>query len=143
MFLIFGDKHRTTPVPDGLTLERACPKCGLQTVFRERVVSQQFRLYFVEMFTHGSHRVLECSACKTAFVTDEIKDKPTDNDHSGTLYGTLQNAVTQGRKAVEDGAVSRTLEQVEAQTTAAMGVAQEALGGLLGRLRGDDDEKKR
>ena len=53
MFIIFGDKHRTETVPGGLRIERECPTCKAVAIFRERKVSKQFRLYFVDMFTHA------------------------------------------------------------------------------------------
>lgn len=143
MFIIFGDKHRTEIVPDGLRIHRQCPKCNQEALFLERVVSRQFRLYFVEMFTHDTHHVLECSACKTTFVTDELKGRQTANDHAGTVYGKLQGAVAKGKQALDDGTVSRGLERAGAQASEALGAAQQALGGLLGRLRGDEEPKKR
>ena len=143
MCIIFGDKHRTELVPGGLQVHRQCPKCGQETLFLERVVSLQFRLYFVEMFTHGTHHVLECSVCKTTFVTDELEGKKTADDHSGTVYGKLRGAVAKGKEALDDGTVSRAIERAGAQAGEALGAAQQALGGLLGRLRGDEETKKR
>src|ERR1043165_5657887 len=120
MFIIFGDKHRTELVPGGLQVHRQCPKCGQEALFVERVVSQQFRLYFVEMFTHGTHHVLECAACKTTFVTDELKGKQAAKDHAGTVYGKLQGAVAKGKQALDDGTVSRTLERAGTQAGEAL-----------------------
>jgi hypothetical protein len=140
MFIIFGDKHRIEPVANGLRVHRKCPKCGQDTLFIERVVSQQFRLYFVEMFTHGTHHVLECTECRTAFVTDEVKGKQVANDHSSTVYGKLQDAVSRGKQALDD---SRVIERAEAQVGETVGAAQKALGGLLGRLGGRDEPGKR
>ncbi len=147
MFIIFGDKHRTEPVPDGLRITRDCPKCEQSTEFRERVVSKQFRVYFIEMFTHSTHHVLECSECGNTFVTDEVKDKAAHNDQSGTIFGHIQGAAAIGKQAIEDGTVSRTLEQAEAGLGKALGTAQEAVGGLLGGLlggssRSGDKERK-
>lgn len=48
-------------------------------------MSKQFRLYFVDMFTHGTHHVLECGECGEAFVTDEVAPHGLENDPSGTV----------------------------------------------------------
>lgn len=92
MFIIFGDRHRTETVENGLRVERPCPSCNRRTVFRERVVSKQFRLYFVSMFTHGTHHVLECGECGTTFVTDELPKggagQRPGRDDAGACAGT-------------------------------------------------------
>src|SRR4028118_2372466 len=98
MFLICGDKHRTEPVADGLRREMKCPKCGEHATFRERVISKQFRLYFVDMFTHGTHHVMECGACGTAFVTDELEGRGGGNDHRGTVLGAIQDVARKGKE---------------------------------------------
>ncbi|MEM7154613.1 MAG: hypothetical protein AAF799_17325 [Myxococcota bacterium] len=144
MFVIFGDKHRTEPVADGVRVTRSCPKCTQTTEFAERVVSKQFRLYFVEMFTHGTHHVLECSSCGTAFVTDEVKGKAAVNDHEGTVFGHLQTAVNRGKQAIEDGTVAEALGRAETEANRAIGAASETLGAFFGSLMPSDrDEKKK
>lgn len=143
MFLVFGDKHRTEPHPDGLCCVRSCPKCGAHTTFREHVISKQFRLYFVSMFTHDSHHVLACDACGTMFVTDEMKARRAENDHHGTVLGALQD-VARKTKAAAQGALDGDLGQAAQQTGKAVGdavdAAQKRVGGLLERLRGKPDE---
>ena len=147
MFIIFGDKHRTEPVPGGLVEHRQCPKCHEHATFRERVVSQQFRLYFVSMFTHGTHHVMECGACGTTFVSDEVKDKKADNDHEGTVFGTVKDAFVEGRKQVA-GALD---EQQVAKAKEAFGTAtahagrffdqmQESVGSVMSGLLATDDD---
>ena len=135
MFLIFGDKHRTEPVEGGLQERRVCPKCGESALFRERVVSKQFRIYFVEMFTHDTHRVMECSRCGTAFVTDELRRKGASNDHSGTLLGTIQGLAERGKRAVHDGSVGRALEQASAAAEQAGVEVGKALNAAEARAR--------
>ena len=143
MFVIFGDKHRTEPVPDGLRVTRPCPKCEQTAELQERIVSKQFRLYFVEMFTHGTHHVLECSACGTAFVTDEVKDKEAVNDHDGTVFGHLQSAVNRGKQAIEDGTVAEALGRAETEANRAIGAASETLGSFVSSFLSNGNEKKK
>ena len=149
VFVIFGDKHRTEPAPGGLRVTRACPKCKQVTTFRERVVSKRFRLYFVEMFTHGTHHVLECSECGTAFVTDEVKGTKAVNDHSGTVLGGLHGALATGKQvmeggkqALEDGRVSEALQQAESIVDTAMSTAQKKVGGLVAGLLSRDGKSR-
>lgn len=131
MFLVFDDRHRTEPVPGGLVRHMTCPKCHLPATFREHVVSKQFRLYFVDMFTHDARRVMACDACGTMFVTDELAARPADNDHRGTVLGAVQSAARKGKAAAADvlggdiGEAART--------------AKRRLGGLVKRLRGGPD----
>lgn len=154
VFVIFGDKHRTEPVPGGLRVTRACPKCEREVEFRERIVSKRFRLYFVEMFTHGTHHVLECSECGTAFVTDEVRSAKADNDQSGTVLGHVQGVIEGGKRALEsgkdamegameDGRVSEALQEAESLVGGAVKTAQDKVGGLLTGLlsRGDKPSK--
>ena len=136
MFIIFGDKHRTEPVVDGLRRQMKCPKCGEGTTFRERVISKQFRVYFVDMFTHGTHHVLECGACGTAFVTDELRDRGGGNDHRGTVLGAIQEVARKGQAVGRELGVGKALEEAGSGVGKALGAAQERVGGLLSRLQG-------
>ena len=142
VFLIFGDKHRTELVPGGLTVTRECSKCGARASFRERRVSKQFRVYFIDMFTHDTHHVLECGACGTTFVTDELQAKQGSNDHSGTVYGHLQEAAGSAATHLQQAAakaealvtseeVSRGLERGKREAQQAIGKLRGALDGLL------------
>ena len=141
MFLVFGDKHRTEPAPDGLTRRMQCPKCGAHTTFHERVISRQFRLYFVEMFTHGTHHVMQCGACETAFVTDELRARAGTNDHTGTVLGALQGLARKGQAVGQAGAVGKALDEAGAGVGKALGAAQARARGLLSRLKRDDRER--
>lgn len=146
MFLVFGDKHRTEPHPGGLCCVRNCPKCGAHTTFREHVISKQFRLYFVSMFTHDSHHVLACDACGTMFVTDEMKARRAENDHHGTVLGALQGLAKKTRAVAEDamngmnGGLGQAAQQTGKAVRDAVDAAQKRVGGLLERLRGKSDE---
>ncbi len=140
MFIIFGDKHRTEPLADGLRRQMQCPKCEEHTIFRERVISKQFRLYFIDMFTHGTHHVLECGACGTTFVTDELKARGI-NDHRGTVLGALQEVARKGAEAGRELGVGKALEEAGAGVGKALGAAQERVGGLLSRLQGKDRDR--
>ena len=120
MFLIFGDKHRTETVPDGMRVERECPKCKTVATFRERRVSKQFRLYFVDMFTHGTHHVLECGECGEAFVTDEVAQHGLENDQSGTVFGHLKGAVEKGKELASDPRVGESLGRAQEEATKAI-----------------------
>lgn len=146
MFLIFGDKHRTETVPDGMRVERECPKCKTVATFRERRVSKQFRLYFVDMFTHGTHHVLECGECGEAFVTDEVAQHGLENDQSGTVFGHLKGAVEKGKELASDPRVGESLGRAqeeatkaiaaaEVEATKAYGAAEKAVSGWLASLR--------
>lgn len=142
MFIVFGDKHRTEPYPGGITCEMQCPKCRAHTTFREHVISKQFRLYFVDMFTHDSHHVLGCDSCGTMFVTDEMKARGGANDHGGTVLGALQGLARKGEAAAKDaldGGLGQTLERTGAGVGKAVDAAQQRIGGLLTRLRGKPD----
>lgn len=134
MFIIFGDKARTEPVEGGIQQYRTCPKCGQHALFIERVVSKQFRLYFVDMFTHGSHHVLECTACRTAFVTDEVKDKQAVNDHAGTVVGKLQTALEQGKKALASDEVQSAVQRAEAEVDKALSAGRRGVNALVQRF---------
>jgi len=125
MFIIFGDKHRTETVADGLRLKRECPSCKTLTTFRERVVTKRFRLYFVDMFTHGTHHVLECGECGQTFVTDELPKKELENDQSGTLLGHVLGVVDRGKELATDPRVVASVGQAQAEATRALGVAQD------------------
>ncbi len=135
MFLIFGDKHRTETVPDGLRVERKCPTCKALTMFRERKVSKQFRLYFVDMFTHGTHRVLECSACGETFVTDEQPEHGLENDHSGTVLGHVQGLVDKGKALAADPRVTESLGRAQEEATKALDAAEKTVRGWVDRSR--------
>ncbi len=146
MFLIFGDKHRTETVPDGMRVERECPECKTVATFRERRVSKQFRLYFVDMFTHGTHHVLECGECGEAFVTDEVAQHGLENDHSGTVFGHLKGAVEKGKELASDPRVGESLGRAQEEATKAIaaaevevtkvyGAAEKAVSGWLASLR--------
>lgn len=145
MFLIFGDKHRTEPVHGGLRTTRTCERCGVKAEFRERRVSKQFRLYFIEMFTHGTHHVLECGACGTCFVTDELaaKNRELENDQGGTIYGHLRAATAEAKTRAEALARSPEVDQALARgregVTKAATTAREKLGGLMASLRADEE----
>lgn len=146
MFIIFGDKHRTELLADGIRRPMKCPQCGVQAVFRERVVSRQFRLYFVEMFTHGTHHVLECGACETAFVTDEVRARAVENDQSGTVLGAIQGLARRGKQATQealDGGLGKTIEATSAEVGKALNAAQDRVGGLLARLQRRDGDSER
>jgi hypothetical protein len=146
MFIIFGDKHRTEPLADGIRRYMKCPKCGVEAVFRERVVSKQFRLYFVEMFTHGTQHVLECSDCGTAFVTDEVRAKAVENDQTGTVLGAIQGFARKGKQATQealDGGLGKAIEQTGAEVGKALNAAQDRVGGLLARLQRRDIDPER
>lgn len=154
VFVIFGEKDRTEPVPGGLSITKTCPKCERVASFRERIVSKRFRLYFVEMFTHGTHHVLECSECGTTFVTDEVRGIKADNDQSGTVYGRVQGVIEEGKRALEsgkdavegameDGRVSEALQQAESLVDGAVKTAQQKVGGLLGGLLSGGDKSKK
>lgn len=140
MFIIFGDKHRTEIVEGGLRERRTCPKCGELAVFRERVVSKQFRIYFVEMFTHGTHHVMECGRCGTAFVTDELRRKEAANDQAGTLLGTIQGLAQRGKQAVEGGPFGRALEQASVKAEKAGFEVGKAINAAEARARKKLDE---
>lgn len=140
MFLIFGDKDRTEPVAGGLRVHRTCPKCGEHSLFVERVVSRQFRLYFVDMFTHGTHHVLECTSCRTTFVTDEVRDKQVRNDHSGTVIGTLQSAVARGKQALTSDEVAGSLQRARAEVDKALDSTRKSLTGLVERVAKKQDQ---
>ena len=147
MFIIFGDKHRTEPVPGGRVEHRKCPKCHEHATFRERVVSHQFRVYFVSMFTHGAHHVMECGACGTTFVTDELKDKQAANDQEGTIFGTVKDALAEGRKqvteALDEEQVAKA-KQAFGTATAQAGKffdqVQESVGSMMSGLLATDEE---
>ena len=138
MFLIFGDKHRTEIVRGGLQLTRTCSKCGEQATFSERRVSKQFRMYFIDMFTHDTHHVLECGACGTTFVTDELRAKHGLNDHSGTLLGHLQGAVGKAEELARSEEITQTLERAKQEAGKAFGLARAKIGGLVEDLERDD-----
>ena len=142
MFIIFGDKHRTEPVPGGREVSRTCSKCGERATFRERVVSKQFRLYFIDMFTHGTHHVLECGACGTAFVTDELAAAQVANDHEGTVFGHIQGMAAKAEQLASSEEVARGLERGKAEAGKAYTAARDTVGGLLTGLRArvDDDQ---
>lgn len=133
MFLIFGDKERTEPVEGGARLHRTCPKCAEHALFIERVVSRQFRLYFVDMFTHGTHHVLECTSCRTTFVTDEVQGKQAMNDQSGTVVGKLQTAFEQGKRALASDEVMTSLRRAESEATKALDAGKRSVGAWVGR----------
>lgn len=143
MFIIFGDKHRTEPLADGLRKRMKYPKCGEDATFRERVISRQFRLYFVEMFTHGTHHVLECGACGTAFVTDEMKARSATNDHSGTVLGAIQDVARRGKQLGQEalgGGLGKAIEGTGAEVGKALDAAGQRAQDLLARLkRGKQD----
>jgi len=138
MFIIFGDKHRTEPVPDGIEQVRTCSKCGTRATFRERRISKQFRLYFLEMFTHGTHHVLECGACGTTFVTDELRAKAVDNDQDGTIYGHLRGAAAKAEAFARSDEVTDALERGKSEATRALGLAKDRVGGLMAGLLTDE-----
>lgn len=125
MFIVFGDKHRTETVADGLRVERQCPTCKTTSTFRERVVTKKFRLYFVDMFTHGTHHVLECGECTETFVTDELPKQGLENDQSGTLLGHVQGAVDRGKELASDPRIVASIEQAQEEASRALAVAQE------------------
>lgn len=140
MFLVFGDKHRTEAVENGRVEVLDCPECGRRTEFHERVVSQEFRVYFVGMFTHGTHHVMACGLCGTAFVTDELADQPARDDQSGTVFGHLKDAVDRGRKAVdevvEDERVREALQRAKDEAGRGLEQAQSKVGAALAGLMG-------
>ena len=123
-----------------------CPKCKTVATFRERRVSKQFRLYFVDMFTHGTHHVLECGECGEAFVTDEVAQHGLENDQSGTVFGHLKGAVEKGKELASDPRVGESLGRAqeeatkaiaaaEVEATKAYGAAEKAVSGWLASLR--------
>lgn len=132
MFIIFGDKHRTETVADGLRVERACPTCKTTTTFRERVVTKRFRLYFVDMFSHGAHHVLECGECGETFVTDEVSKQEVENDQSGTLLGHVQGAVDRGKVLASDPRIVASIGQAQEEAGRALGAAQEEASKAFG-----------
>ncbi|MGH1345499.1 MAG: hypothetical protein ACRBN8_28300 [Nannocystales bacterium] len=132
MFIIFGDKHRTETVADGLRVERECPACKTVAMFRERVVTKRFRLYFVDMFTHGTHHVLECGECGQTFVTDELPKQQLENDQSGTLLGHVQGLVDRGKDVARDPRVVASVGQAQAEATRALGAAQQEATKVFG-----------
>lgn len=132
MFIIFGDKHRTETVANGLRVERECPTCKTATTFRERVVTKRFRLYFVDMFTHGTHHVLECGECGQTFVTDELPKQELENDQSGTMLGHVLRVVDRGKELASDPRVVASVGQAQAEATRALSVAQDEAAKALG-----------
>lgn len=132
MFIIFGDKHRTETVSDGVRVERECPSCKTTAMFRERVVTKRFRLYFVDMFTHGTHHVLECGECGEAFVTDELPKRELENDQEGTLFGHVQGLLGRGKDLAGDPRVAASVGQAQEEATRALGVAQEEASKAFG-----------
>lgn len=132
MFIIFGDKHRTQTVRDGLRVERQCPACKATATFRERVVTKKFRLYFVDMFTHGTHHVLECGECAETFVTDELPKQGLENDQSGTLLGHVQGAVDRGKVFASDPRIVASIGQAQEEASKALGVAHEEASKAFG-----------
>lgn len=141
MFIIFGDKHRTEPLVDGLRRQMKCPKCGEDTTFGERVISKQFRLYFVDIFTHGTHHVLECGGCGATFVTDELRARDGGNDHRGTVLGAIQEAARKSAEVGRELGVGKALEEAGTGVGKALGAAQERVGGLLSRLQGKGKDR--
>lgn len=113
-------------------MERDCPSCNTTATFRERVVTKRFRLYFVDMFTHGTHHVLECGECGEAFVTDELPKREMENDQSGTLLGHVQGVVDRGKALAGDPRVAASLGQAQEEAVKALGVAQEEASRALG-----------
>jgi len=132
MFIIFGDKHRTQTVVDGFRVERECPSCKTTSTFRERIVTKRFRLYFVDMFTHGTHHVLECGECAETFVTDELPKQALEHDQSGTVLGQVQGVVERGKELATDPRVVASLGQAQTEATRALEVAQEEATKALG-----------
>ena len=135
MFIIFGDKHRTETVTDGLRMQRHCPSCNTLAMFRERKVSKQFRLYFVDMFTHGTHHVLECGECGQTFVTDEVRRNGLGNDQSGTVFGHVQGLVDKGKALAADPRVTESLGRAQDEATKALGAAEKTVTGWVASLK--------
>ncbi len=98
-------------------------------------MSKQFRLYFVDMFTHGTHHVLECGACGTTFVTDELPRVGLSNDHSGTVLGHLQEAARRGQQLAEEARKSEAVAHAESEVTKALGAAEKTIDGWLSSLQ--------
>ncbi len=109
MFLLFGDAERTVAVKNGPRTILDCPECGRKEQFHERVVSRQFRMYFVEMFTHGTHHVMAYNGCGAAFVTDEMRELHGNDNHDGAVLGHVQQALDHTKRAVTDGTVGDAL----------------------------------
>lgn len=142
MWIVLGTGVNSGPVEGGLQVERHCEACGCTSVFHEHAVRESLRLYFVDVFSFSEKRVLRCSSCGTAVLTDELPSssgRPTSQD--GTLAGragSFVKAASQGRlpEAIPTEKLQTVAEDVSSGARVLSSKVEEAAKGAL-------DESKR
>jgi DNA-directed RNA polymerase subunit RPC12/RpoP len=80
MFLIFGTKTKSEAVPQGMRVNKRCPKCREVRLMKEYESKSYAHLFYVPIFRTGnSTRVFRCEECLTDFYLNvddiDLSDK--------------------------------------------------------------------
>jgi hypothetical protein len=112
MWIVFGTGEKTTRVPGGAKVERHCEQCGELASFYEKEIIATFRLYFIDVFDYGRHRVMACGCCGACYATDEL-GVPATRTHEADTRGTLGESAARVAHGV-GGYIDRAADAFEA-----------------------------